>query len=238
MIGWERVPVDDIGYISSYELMQHPDEDLMSLVGSMERTRYEGWRNWHGLWRNLLKLDDTFDADVLDYGCGVGIEALQYARHGNVVTVADVHSWNMLLASRVLLLHGYPKHRMLYVLPNGYLNRDSYDVVHMAGVLHHIREPRPVVEQVARSLRVGGELRMMLYSGHGWEIATSTTPPDDVSTHPKFQQFLRYFDEVGEWSDWYDAIRLEERFGDLLRLDACDYITQDGRYLVATMVKE
>jgi SAM-dependent methyltransferase len=208
-------------------------------VLTIERHRYTGWRNYEEKWRELLRLDDTYDRDVLDLGCGVGLEALQYAYLGNRVTVADVHETNVLLASRVLSIMGYPQHQVVFAStePPFIPTTGVFDVVHMSGVLHHIRDPEPVVRRVAEVLRPGGELRLMLYSDVGWRISTGTEPPHDVSTHPSFTQFVRFFDGVGEWADWYDAKRLERRFGHLLKLEACEHITADSRYLVATMIR-
>jgi 2-polyprenyl-3-methyl-5-hydroxy-6-metoxy-1,4-benzoquinol methylase len=88
---WRRIPVDDVGYLTAEELLARSDTDLRTLIDRMEQTRYSGWRNHEGRWRDILGLDTTSGKTVLDYGCGVGLEALQYARAGNDVVVADLH---------------------------------------------------------------------------------------------------------------------------------------------------
>src|SRR5262245_5608855 len=94
---WSSPPVDDIGYIPSEQLLKMSTEELAEMVQAMELNRYGGWRNWENRWYHFLGLDSTHDKYVLDYGCGVGIEALQYARAGNDVVLADISRDNVRL---------------------------------------------------------------------------------------------------------------------------------------------
>jgi len=64
------------------------DDVLKKMIIDMEKIRYnEGYRNWGNKWRSTLKLDTTHGKRVLDYGCGSGIEALQYAKTGIMFTL-------------------------------------------------------------------------------------------------------------------------------------------------------
>lgn len=237
---WRKPPVDDVGYIDSAEMLTMPDDELRRLVRHMEDTRYRGWRNHEGRWRQALRLDDTHGAQVLDYGCGVGMEALQYARTGNLVMVADFVRDNVFLAMKVLHMFGWRAPGVVLtgdVRDSDRFDSESLDVIHCSGVLHHIVEPRPVVERMHRWLRSGGELRLMLYSDVGWRLFTGTEPPEDVTNHPAREQFVRAFDQVGGWADWYDTDRLQDWFGDLLELDSASYLTPNNQYMAAVMVK-
>src|SRR5881296_4309055 len=104
---WARPPVDDIGYIASAHMLQWSDDHLRQTVARMERTRYDvwGWRNWRNQWRDFFGLDTTHGNRILDFGCGVGLEALQFARAGNDIVVADIVADNVMLAERVLKAH-------------------------------------------------------------------------------------------------------------------------------------
>jgi hypothetical protein len=55
---WSRPPVDDVGYIPATDLLAKPDGELRAIVEQMRATRYSGWRNHDGLWRDLMGLDD------------------------------------------------------------------------------------------------------------------------------------------------------------------------------------
>jgi SAM-dependent methyltransferase len=234
---WSRPPVDSIGYVPVTDLLAMPDDTLRKTIAEANHARYTSWRNHRGLWVDLLGLASTADKDVLDYGCGVGAEALVYAEAGNRVTVADIVEANVELAARVLSIHGYAAGTALITdrPPFTDLPRASFDVIHCSGVLHHIPWARETVEHFAELLRPGGEVRLMLYSDEGWRLATATDPPDDVAEHPLFDQFVHYFDAVGVYADWYDRARIESRFGDLFAVERFAYLTPNRRYCAAVL---
>ncbi|MEH0417817.1 class I SAM-dependent methyltransferase [Streptomyces sp. B21-083] len=243
---WSRPPVDDVGYIPAADLLALPDDQLRDLVEQMRATRYTGWRNHGGLWRELMGLDEPGGLDILDLGCGTGVEALELALAGNRVDLADISEENLHLAVRVLGLYadqiphetGLTIYRVLGEGP--YITADpaSYDVFHCNGVLHHIPWARQIMERAHELLRPGGCVRLMVYSDHGWRQATGTEPPDDVTTHPAFGQFVRYFDLVGEYADWYSEARIEQRFGDLFDIERFAYLTPNQRYCAAVLRKK
>jgi len=115
------------------------------------------------------------------------------------------------------------------------MNPGTVDVIHCVGVLHHIPEPRPVVDAMHRWLAPDGELRLMLYSDNGWRIVTGTEPPDDVTNHPAREKFVRGFDSVGDWADWYDEPKVTRLFGDLFVVDRFRYLTPDWRYIALVL---
>lgn len=235
---WSHPPVDDVGYIPSVDLLDYSDADLRTLVERFEKSRYEGERNRDNVWRDTLGLDSTHDSTVLDYGCGTGVEALQYAKAGNTVWVADIAPTNVQLACRIQNLYGYDAHPLVIDSEYPFISPStSFDVIHCSGALHHIPEPRPVVERFTELLKPGGELRLMLYSDIAWREYTGTEPPEDVTDHPGREKFVRKMDSVGEWADWYDRDRLEARFGDLLSIDRVEYMMRDRTFLAATLRK-
>lgn len=235
---WSAPPVDDVGYIPSADLLAYPDERLRTLVERFEESRYQGERNRDNVWRDVLGLDSTHDSTVLDYGCGTGVEALQYAKAGNTVFVADIAPDNVALACRVSSLYGYTITGLDITEAWPFIEpATSFDVIHCSGALHHIPEPRPVVERFTELLKPGGELRLMLYSDVAWRKYTGSEPPDDVTDHPGRAKFVGHMDSVGGWADWYDRDRLDGRFGDLLTVDRVEYMMEDRTFLAATLLK-
>lgn len=234
---WSSVPIDDLGYLPSAELLELPDEDLRNLIDGMHATRYAGWRNHDGLWREVMGLDELTGKDVIEWGSGCGLEALELARRGNRVTVADIFPQNVDLAARVLRLHGFDAHIKVIGKSPPFVpdSPGRYDVFYSSGVLHHIPEPVPVMQRAHQLLRPGGQVRLMVYSDEGWRVATGTEPPEQPQEHPAFGQFVRFFDDVGSWADWYDAARLEARFGEWFTVERFEYLTPDRRYCAAIL---
>jgi SAM-dependent methyltransferase len=238
---WSCPPVDDVGYMSSAELLKLSDDSLRLLILNMEANRYQGWRNYENGWRAGLHLDDTEGARILDFGCGTGLEGLQYARDlKNLVDVADIYAYNVALAQRVIRLFTGTIVPGIILGPGpqpAAVSPRQYDVIHAAGVLHHIPNVVEVVETLSHWLDWRGQLRVMMYSDRGWRIATGTEPPFDVTDHSRREKFVHYFDSVGDWADWYDADRLEQRFGKWFKLTEFQYITHDDRFCTAILTK-
>lgn len=243
---WSHVPVDDVGYFPSSMFLEMHEEALRSVIESLRFARYSGWRNYNGLWRDVLGLDSTTDKDVLDFGCGFGVEALELALAGNRVSLADIVPENIQLASRVLSLYrdriSSMKSIDLYLIfgdpPFIDCEDAKFDVFYCNGVLHHISYPRQIMERAHSLLRTDGEVRLMVYSDIGWRLATNTDPPDEVTEHPKFSKFVRHFDGTGHYSDWYSKSRIQERFGDLFDITRCEYLTENQQYLGAVLTKK
>jgi len=213
----------------------------------MATTRYQGWRNHAGLWREMLRLDDTRGKDVLDFGCGVGMEARELQEAGNRVSLADLSVSNLRLAYRVLRLGDHdPDEINLYLVTDEapYLPAGpaSFDVIHCSGVLHHIPWARDIMIRFHEILRPGGEVRLMLYSDYGWQIATGDEQLPHWSANtpalPGFEKFVRFMDSVGSYADWYSRDKLEIKFGDLFDVTDFAYITEDLRYCCAVLTRK
>jgi 2-polyprenyl-3-methyl-5-hydroxy-6-metoxy-1,4-benzoquinol methylase len=93
---------------------------------------------------------------VLDVGCGNGYVLAQYARHGASVFGVDITRTAVDLSRRRFELAG---------LSGTFSQIDgqrlpfpdaSFDIVCSMGVLHHISDPSPLVDEMRRVLKPGG----------------------------------------------------------------------------------
>jgi SAM-dependent methyltransferase len=245
---WRRVPVEGAGYLDSADLLRLPDGDLAALVSSAETMRYQGWRNADNWWiDNLLRMDKRWDhltgsgergdlagAQVLDYGCGLGLEGKKYAEAGARVWLADVCADNVDLADRVLRLHGHPADDY-WVIGEDEPPLVKFDVIHCVGVLHHIRDPAPTMELFHELLARDGELRLMVYSDLDWEQVTgaTTAASHDLGLRRKFIEAMDHGDVP--WSDWYDFDALNELAGEAWFIERTVYLQGAHHYLAAIM---
>ena len=227
---WSKIPIDDSGYFAISELMAKSDRELKEIVERFEATRYnpKEWRNHDNKWRSTLGLDTTKGKRILDYGCGLGIEALQFAKAGNRVSIADLSLDGLYLAQRVLNLYGFEPELCAVIsekYPFIHMPSDwKFDIFYSNGVIHHIPNAPEVISHAFEILNDDGEIRLMLYSDKGRDIAQK-----------RGEDFVRFFDDVGEYADWYDRKKIEQSFGD--KIVQFDYITPDERYLTVTLKK-
>ena len=232
---WSSPPIDDVGYLSSAHLARNDDATLRDIIDRMRETRYTGWRNHDNLWRDVLGLDTLQGKDILDFGCGVGVEALELAK-SNTVTLADISTDNLTLASKVLHIYGYEAPTYLLLRDWPFIDTDrTWDVFYCNGVLHHIPWPRAIMNRAHELLKPGGEVRLMVYSDQGWRKYIGTEPPDDTASDLNFMNFVHTFDQVGQYADWYNEEKIERWFGRWFTVERCEYLTDDQRYLGAIL---
>ncbi|WP_461008278.1 class I SAM-dependent methyltransferase [Streptomyces capparidis] len=109
--------------------------------------------------------------DVLDAGCGQGTQALRLARAGHRVTGMDPDP-GMLQAASATLGAEAPEVRARVRLIRGdgrevgrHFGPGSFDVVLCHGVLMYLEEPDPMLAALARVLRPGGLLSLLVRNG-------------------------------------------------------------------------
>ncbi len=113
----------------------------------------------------------TTGMDVLDVGCGQGIDLIRYARGGATVTGVDLTPRHVNLARahlEALELPGTVVEGDAERLP---FDAESFDRVSSNGVLHHTPDIAAALSEIRRVLRPGGEVRIIVYnkaSLHYW----------------------------------------------------------------------
>ena len=131
----------------------------------VERHRYLEYAPWMP---KVMGFDQFKGRRLLEVGCGMGTDLLQFARGGAHVTGVD-------LTPRSIEISRH--HLSLYNERGDFANADcerlpfadeSFDVVYSNGVLHHTPDTAGAVREVYRVLRPGGLARVMLYHRGSW----------------------------------------------------------------------
>jgi len=116
---------------------------------------------------------------VLEIGCGIGTDTVNFLRHGAFVTAVDLSERSVALARRRAELYGLAD-RARFLARNseeltGFLPAEPYDLVYAFGVIHHSPHPDRILEQVryyvrpARAGRPGSTVKVMVYHRHSWK---------------------------------------------------------------------
>jgi SAM-dependent methyltransferase len=110
---------------------------------------------------------------VLDLGCGIGTDAIEFARTGANVTALDVSERSINIAHRRADAEDVWD-RILFINDNaerpGLLFFHEYDLVYSFGVIHHTPNPEAILKNVRWLLRPGGEFRLMVYNRLSWKV--------------------------------------------------------------------
>lgn len=106
--------------------------------------------------------------DVLEIGCGNGVDGLMFARHGARYTGIDLTAEAVDASRRHFAVEGVEgAFRQENCEKLGFADA-SFDVVYSFGVLHHTPHPAQAIREVHRVLRPGGVARVMLYHRHSF----------------------------------------------------------------------
>ena len=109
---------------------------------------------------------------ALDVGTGKGLLAVELARLGLDVVSVDVDASDLPLASQLAGEAGVGEkvrflHRDAARLP---FRRGHFGCAAMMDVLHHIDDPRPVLAEMARTVRVGGVVVVADFTPEGFRL--------------------------------------------------------------------
>ena len=112
---------------------------------------------------------------VLEVGCGIGTDTVNFARAGASVTAVDLSSASLDLARKrvetfglagqVTFHHGDAEH-LTDVLPV-----EPYDLVYSFGVVHHTPHPERALALMRHFVKPRGTLKVMVYHRRSWKVA-------------------------------------------------------------------
>lgn len=111
----------------------------------------------------LIPFDKLKCRDVLEIGCGTGAHARLIAESGAKLVAIDLTPKSIDLTRQRLQLWGYDAEVRLMDAESMDFSDDSFDIVWSWGVIHHSSNPKKIVSEIARVLRPGGEVRLMVY---------------------------------------------------------------------------
>jgi len=111
---------------------------------------------------------------VLEIGCGIGTDTINFARHGAEVTVAELSDESMKVARQRAEVFGLDDRIRFY---NGdaeeltsFVPVEPQDLVYSFGVIHHSPHPERILEQAMRYVKPGSTLKLMVYNRHSWKV--------------------------------------------------------------------
>lgn len=106
--------------------------------------------------------------DVLEIGCGPGLDLVRFARGGAHVTGVDIAPAALALARGYCEVAGLPATLLEADGARLPFAEASFDLVYCHGVLSFVRDPPRVVAEACRVLRPGGQAILMVYNRRSW----------------------------------------------------------------------
>lgn len=110
---------------------------------------------------------------ILELGCGIGTDAIEFARAGADVTALDISEESIKIARRRMEVEGVNGNMARFICDDierpDLLFFHGYDLVYSFGAMHHTPDPEAALKNARRLLKPGGEFRMMVYNRLSWK---------------------------------------------------------------------
>jgi 2-polyprenyl-3-methyl-5-hydroxy-6-metoxy-1,4-benzoquinol methylase len=111
---------------------------------------------------------------VLEVGCGIGTDSINFARAGAELTAVELSSESLDIAARRAEVMGVADH-IQFIRANAEeltaaLGDDPYDLVYSFGVVHHTPRPDLAIAEMRALTAPGGTLKLMVYNRHSWKV--------------------------------------------------------------------
>jgi len=150
---------------------------------------------------------------VLEIGCGIGTDAVNFARAGADYSAIELSSVSLEMAKRrfdVFGVGGQFVHGNSEDLSRFFPDA-SFDLVYSFGVVHHTPRPAEVIREIRKVVKPDGELRLMLYAKNSWKnlmIDAGLDQPEAQTGCPI--AFTYTPEEVRGLLEGFDVIAIEQ----------------------------
>lgn len=206
----------------------HLEWGSKNFFDEVERFRYET----QPFMRDLMEFEKFRGKNLLEIGCGLGTDLIQFARGGAHVTGVDLTPRSIELVKRRFELEELPVDARVADAEQLPFDDDSFDVVYSFGVLHHTPDTQKAINEVHRVLKPGGKIIIMLYHKNSIHVFLGAPLFSMLGRwkrreHSVIDDWIRIYDgaenPLGKAYSKSDARRMFSQFHDL-RFTICDSI--------------
>lgn len=143
--------------IMGHEVTEHERGSEAYFV-DLETQRYRSHRHLPG-WIESMRPG----SNVLEVGCGVGLDSMRMAQHGLHVTAVDLTVVGPATAQMRAIARGVDAVYSCADAEHLPFPDSTFDYVYSFGVMHHAPDTKKCVDEAFRVLRPGGQALIMLY---------------------------------------------------------------------------
>jgi SAM-dependent methyltransferase len=108
---------------------------------------------------------------VLEIGCGIGTDAINFAKHGAKYVGLELSNKSLDLTKKRFDAYGQDgsfycgnSENLTHIVPV-----ENYDLIYSFGVIHHTPNPEMVISEIKRYMTKTSVLKIMLYAKNSWK---------------------------------------------------------------------
>lgn len=113
------------------------------------------------------------DKKVLEIGCGIGTDTINFARHGAKVTAVDLSPKSLKIAQKRAKIFKLEKAVTFYQANAEKLSQrlpvKSYDLIYSFGVIHHTPHPEKVIQEIKKYCHQETVVKIMVYHKYSFK---------------------------------------------------------------------
>lgn len=149
---WNKKPCGTLGKI--------PEQPDLKYFNRIKERRYK----LEPFIRLIVQFEKWQGKKVLEVGCGIGIDGLEFARNGADYTGIDISKKSLELAQKYFSLNNQKANLLIADAENLPFLDNTFDLVYSWGVLHHTLDINKAINEVYRVLKPSGKIIIMLYN--------------------------------------------------------------------------
>lgn len=111
---------------------------------------------------------------VLEIGCGIGIDTINFARNGAFITAVELSEKSLEIARQRARVFGLEDKITFYLADAEELSKTvppvPYDLIYSFGVIHHTPHPERAIKEIQKYAHTGTVIKAMVYYRYSWKV--------------------------------------------------------------------
>ena len=122
--------------------------------------------------RGFAQFEPWKGKKVLEIGCGIGIDALNFARHGADLTTIELSAASLDVCRKRFEVNSLTANFYQGKVEelSSFVPVQEFDLVYSFGVIHHTPLPDRVFKQILQYCKPETAIRVMLYPKWSWKV--------------------------------------------------------------------
>jgi SAM-dependent methyltransferase len=120
---------------------------------------------------DFAKFEETNGMNVLEIGCGIGTDTIQFAKAGAKIVALDISKVSVDICKKRFQVYGLEGEIMCADAEDVdkiFADR-KFDIIYSFGVIHHTMNPSNIIEKLRSVCHEGTVIRMMFYSKYSFK---------------------------------------------------------------------